>query len=317
MCYDPAMAADSDVIWFIDPSWSVARAELDSAAQLLHKDPRAAAVLIFGADEALPVRLLRELPAGVAALARPWPEGRPMCVRKALWDSIGRSREVPEPQWEFLVRAAVAGHTLEAATVGVDSHWIGSCDDALPALAPASPGARRRWLRDLIIAAAPESLLGDVGSAPDAIALKAGLFQLGDWLDDSHSQSQSIEGEGRHRAGDYWHGIMHRREPDDSNAKYWFRRVGRHPVFDELAIEADRILAGCPSPEAGRWRERLNPPAGWDPFAFVDLCSHCRRAGAGPLETAARRLQLAEMLLLLIHTWRDAAGVGVQPSGCH
>jgi len=42
----------------------------------------------------------------------------------------------------------------------------------------------------------------------------------------SPCQSQSIEDEGRHRCGNYWHGIMHRQEPDSAIQNNWFRRVG-------------------------------------------------------------------------------------------
>ena len=59
----------------------------------------------------------------------------------------------------------------------------------------------------------------------------AGLWLLYDFLDESHTISQSLDT----LEGSYWHGIMHRREPDYENAKYWFRRVPVHPIHAELA----------------------------------------------------------------------------------
>ncbi|GAB5406055.1 MAG: hypothetical protein Aurels2KO_42860 [Aureliella sp.] len=50
-------------------------------------------------------------------------------------------------------------------------------------------------------------------------------------LDRSHSVSQNDPS----AVGSFWHGIMHRREGDFSNAKYWFRRVGSHDVHPQLA----------------------------------------------------------------------------------
>lgn len=81
----------------------------------------------------------------------------------------------------------------------------------------------------------------------------AGVWLLYDRLDESHTISQSVPTP----EGSFWHGVMHRREGDYSNAKYWFRRAGDHPVFDVLA-------------------ER---EGSWDPFEFVDRCQSAVRRG--------------------------------------
>ena len=144
-----------------------------------------------------------------------------------------------------------------------------------------------------------------IGSGPDATALRAGLLQFWDDLHKSHEQSQSIEGEGLNGAGDYWHAIMHRREPDYGNSKYWFRNVGEHPIFPELAEQAASVLSQPTIPEVGSWLKRLTG-RGWDPMAFVDLCQHVARQEDSPLGIAARTIQLIEMILLMESTLADA-----------
>src|SRR5262245_27341324 len=54
---------------------------------------------------------------------------------------------------------------------------------------------------------------------PDmALACLAGLWLWFDFLDESHTVSQAIHTP----EGSFWHGVMHRREGDYGNAKYWF-----------------------------------------------------------------------------------------------
>ncbi|MBX3422296.1 MAG: hypothetical protein KF752_12145 [Pirellulaceae bacterium] len=59
----------------------------------------------------------------------------------------------------------------------------------------------------------------------------AALWLLACDLERSHAISQLLHDP----SGSYWHAIMHRREGDYSNSKYWIRQAGRHPVFSQLA----------------------------------------------------------------------------------
>lgn len=129
-------------------------------------------------------------------------------------------------------------------------------------------------------------------SSPDFVALRAGLYQWYDALEVSHNYSQDAQHDGINRAADYWHGIMHRREPDDSNAKYWYRHVGDHPVYRPLLKYARSISS-----------EMIQSSA-WEPFAFVDFCSKCRKGMES--SPVAEKIQAVEMVLLMKQTMQDA-----------
>jgi len=98
----------------------------------------------------------------------------------------------------------------------------------------------------------------------------AGLFFYFDCWQQAHEVAQddlSVE-------GSYWHGMIHRQEPDASNANYWFRRVGKHPVQVELAHRFGR----------------------WEAAEFVDFCG--RAQPGSPEQKQALERQLAEWRLL-------------------
>src|SRR5262245_18932256 len=97
---------------------------------------------------------------------------------------------------------------------------------------PLGPGQPNRAAQDRLRALTPETLLPgrNVVDSGMAQACLAGLWLYHDFLRESHAISQEIHTP----SGSFWHGILHRREGDYDNAKYWFRRVGKHAVFGPL-----------------------------------------------------------------------------------
>ncbi|MEM6551328.1 MAG: hypothetical protein AAF750_04285 [Planctomycetota bacterium] len=106
-------------------------------------------------------------------------------------------------------------------------------DQAMPDLVPSA--AAGPPLHETVQAAVAHPALADHP------ALQAGLWLYADDLDASHTISQSIDTP----TGSYWHAIMHRREGDFGNCKYWYRLAGDHPVLADIS-------------------------PGFDPYTFVD-----------------------------------------------
>ena len=123
--------------------------------------------------------------------------------------------------------------------------------------------------------------------------IRGGILYALDELDEAHRIFQDEPSS----AGSYWHGMMHRREGDFDNARYWFRRAGRLAAFADM-----QAAVGSGSPNMSRQET-------WDPYLVTGLCEQVR-FGAEELVSECQKLQRAEFDVLFERMWGKAVGGG-------
>lgn len=110
-----------------------------------------------------------------------------------------------------------------------------------------------------------------------------GLYLYFSCREEAHNLAQDIST----TEGSFWHGIVHRQEPDPGNAAYWFKQVGAHATFPALAQAAAEL--------------GVNFGPQWDPFAFIELCEKSRDRPESEEARTAGAVQLVEWQILFAY----------------
>ena len=171
--------------------------------------------------------------------------------------------KLPTLPRQFLL---MASHTL-SPSLTLQAKIAGFMDEKLP---PLGPGTADRRLEQRLSKVTPKTLFEDKVIDPDSAACcLAGIWLWNGFLDHSHELSQSIDTP----EASWWHAIMHRREPDAMNAKYWFRKVGNHPLFSTLGERVCLYASKADLPTGAQWLLRCQR---WNPSQFIDACETVR-----------------------------------------
>lgn len=143
-----------------------------------------------------------------------------------------------------------------------------------PTLPPLRP--EHVWHPGLDTEIAGLSLTEFTSTQPDGAvsvrALMAVLYLWNDSLNMAHQLVQDLATP----TGSVLHGIMHRREGDYDNAKYWFRRAGDHPAWHGLQSRASTWLqelaakGELPAGSVGEALRSIATQGIWNPYLFTD-----------------------------------------------
>lgn len=159
--------------------------------------------------------------------------------------------------------------------------WHPGLDEEIVALAPRVPGDDPR----------------DKEASQAVPAMEAALHLWNDSLEGAHRIVQLFE---YIPTFDLLHGIVHRREGDYSNSRYWLRNAGHHPAYYGLQARASRLLEGKDwtdeDAEAGSALNAMASQGEWNPYLFLEAVAIWQsRGGREETKEVLERLQLLEL----------------------
>lgn len=163
-------------------------------------------------------------------------------------------------------------------------------DTAYTQLVPRGSGAQDA--RALLEKLTPQNVLARPPKSPtDASCVLSALWLWHDFLDESHAISQSIAT----LTGSYWHAIMHRREGDFWNSKYWLNKCRGHPALAKISSAAVDVV------NASREARVIHPliQGDFDAAAFVDLVEAVHESPNDPRRPLVVEMQKIEWRVLV------------------
>jgi hypothetical protein len=134
-----------------------------------------------------------------------------------------------------------------------------------------------------------------------AQAVLAGLWLGHDALEEGHRLAQDIASP----TGSFWHAIMHRREGDFSNAKYWYARCRGHPAQRSITAAMASLAKMTGVDPLGKRLVAVR----WDGPELVDLVESVYRRPTDTKAKLAQRLQQIEWEGLFEYCAAKAAGL--------
>jgi len=147
--------------------------------------------------------------------------------------------------------------------------------------------------RQVASVATADLFRGPVVKPAMAEDVRCGLWLWHDFLEPAHHLAQADPTV----TGSLWHAILHRREGNFDNSRYWYAKCRQHFILGPLAQHVSAMVNPLPA-DKRLLKLTIN---GWDADAFVALVEDMRHQPADPLHTLCVEIQRLEWRLLIEH----------------
>lgn len=250
-----------------------------------------------------------------ALLAPPWAPGTTILTKEAS-DQLGSHRNIDNTLWEYALRQIERNATPQILE---EDLAIWRSDVSNPKLGLVTSGLQHRFLKPYIDKIETSTLFSEnhLTSHIHGDLIRNALYQNNDDLDAAHQICQNAGNDSDLPEISYWHGIIHRREPDFNNARSWFQKSQNLGVNDTLYRATYNLLQrAIQMPDYGNAREialqflkHLQNQETWDVFYFLNLCEAQAQNKDPHLEKLLEDIQALEFQTLFHWTFQKAIGI--------
>ncbi len=271
-----------------------------------------------GNGHSVPMRLdmLRHYGLRIGSfLASPWGPGA-LLVGKDVSDKLGAYRLLDHALWEFAVRLIGRSYPLFLMDEDLSIWRVPGVYRNRQVLTPS--GVRHPFLKPYLDRTDIGTLFQNTPliSEPYGQLVRGALYLKNDDLAVSHAIFQQVGRDERSATTCYWHGIVHRREPDFNNARGWFQKAEglvAGPVLNQAICTL--LQQAIQMPDYGKARDvalvflrHLKNRETWDGLYFLNLCQRCNNENDEALQRLLEDIQEKEFEVLFDWTFRQAIG---------
>jgi hypothetical protein len=247
-------------------------------------------------------------------LEPPWAPGTTMLTKEAS-KQLGAHRNIDNTFWEYALRQIERKATPQILEEDL-AIWRSEGQSVKTSLV--ASGVQHRFLKSYIDKTNTTALFIEHPLVSDIHGhlIRNALYQKNDDLDAAHQICQTTGQSTALPEVSYWHGIIHRREPDFDNARSWFQKtqgfIGNDALYRAIYNLLQRAIQ---MPDYGDVRDialqflrHLQSQGVWDVLYFLDLCASCAQNKDTHLQKLLEDIQAIEFQTLFHWTFQKATG---------